>query len=520
VPLRSSTFGDAPSGLELSLAIWQRRKWVALVTFAAALAVAASLAVWLPDLYRATATVLIERQQVSEALVRPSVTAELETRIQTIRQQIMSRTRLTDLIAQLGLYADLTVRMPMDAVVERMRRDIVLDLKGVEQLSGRTATIAFTVSYLGRDPELAARVANTLASIYVDENTRIRGRQATRTAEFLRLQLEKVKHERDDQERRANDFKLRHMAELPQQMDANLASLERLNTQLRLNGENQIRAIDRRERVERQLAEMTAAAAPASTPATELASLRRQLNELGRTYTDEYPDIVRLRAQIGVLEQQVREGPDTGASATGDAARTRALEALREIDRELAALEDEERALRAAIGGYEQRVENAPKRQQEYLELSSGLQSIAERYDTLLERYEEAELAANLEEGSSVEQFRILDTALPPREVAAPNRPRLLALGVAMSLGLALAALVLAERLDTAFHSVDDLRRFTTVPVLVSIPTIATRASRRRQRWRVVLTAVWVMAGLALLVAGVRFVAGGNEDVVRLIART
>jgi succinoglycan biosynthesis transport protein ExoP len=216
---------ESTSGFELGLAIWRRRKWLAVVAFATVLAVTVSLARALPDLYRAKATVLIERQQVSEAFVRPSVTAELETRIQTIRQEIMSRTRVIDLIARFNLYPDLRDRRPVDEIVDRMRKDIQLNPIAVDQLSGRAVTIAFTVSYLGRDPQIVADVANTLAAMYVEENTTVRGRQATRTAEFLGAQLTAIKQEMDAQERLADDFKLRHIGELPQQMEANLASL-------------------------------------------------------------------------------------------------------------------------------------------------------------------------------------------------------------------------------------------------------------------------------------------------------
>ena len=174
-----------------------------------------------------------------------------------------------------------------------------------------------------------ALVANTLASFYVEENTKVRERQATRTAEFLRAQLDSIKKELDEQERLANDFKLRHIGELPQQMEANLASLERLNTQLRLNGENQIRAMDRRERLERQLAEAgpgTAAAVcgPAPTPASELAARKRELNELRRTFTDEYPDVIRVQSEIAALERQLaaesrRRAPAGGTGRSGRA---------------------------------------------------------------------------------------------------------------------------------------------------------------------------------------------------------
>src|SRR5204862_1806458 len=130
-------------GIGPRLDVWARRKWLALLVFAAAFGAAAAVAVSLPDLYRSTATVIVEREQVSEAFVRPSVSAELETRIQLIREQVMSRARLTDLIRRFDLYREWRRKVPLDTVIERMRRDIQLELKGVEQpMSGRSSTIA------------------------------------------------------------------------------------------------------------------------------------------------------------------------------------------------------------------------------------------------------------------------------------------------------------------------------------------------------------------------------------------
>src|SRR5947207_13410138 len=162
-----------------ALDIWSRRKWLALVVFAAIAGGAVSVGLSLPNLYRAAATVLVERQQVSEAFVRPSVTAELETRIQTIHQQVMSRARSTDVITRLGLYPDLRNIVPLEALVERLQREVQLTLKGVEPTGGRSGTIAFSLSYSGRNPRTVAQVANTLAAFYVEENTKSRERQAT-----------------------------------------------------------------------------------------------------------------------------------------------------------------------------------------------------------------------------------------------------------------------------------------------------------------------------------------------------
>jgi succinoglycan biosynthesis transport protein ExoP len=523
------------SELETALEIWSRRKWVALIVFAAIFAAAASLTASLPDLYRATSTVLVETQQISETLVQSTVAAELETRIQTIRQEVMSRTRLWNLITQFDLYQSLRRKgVPFDAIVEQMRRDIDLELKGEQQASGRSPTIAFEIGYAGRDPQVVAGVANALASFFVSENAKIREGQAVRTAEFLKAQLADAKSDMDAHERRAREYNVSHIGELPQQVAANLASLERLNTQLRLNGDNQVRAMDRRDRLERQLvdAEMAAPASPAGGPVPrtrteQLAILRRQLAELRGKFTDQYPDVVRLRTELAALERQLSQPDSPAATATSPATtagrpvdpKTPIFQSIADADRELKTLKAEELALHRSLDSYEQRVENGPKRQEEFQALSRDYNTTKERYETLLKRYEEAQLAASLELGQKVGQFRILDAAVPPRDPAAPNRPRLFAIGLLLAFGLAIGAVLLSERLDTAFHNIEDLRAFVTAPTLFSIPLIATAAERRRRWRRLGLTTVSVVVGLIIIVAGSRALARGNEQIVRLTAR-
>jgi succinoglycan biosynthesis transport protein ExoP len=521
MPYRTSHRGEPSLGLDRAWeAVW-RRKWLALLVFAAVFGAAASVALSLPDIYRATATVLVERQQVSESFVTSSVTAELETRIQTIEQQVMSRTRLTDLISRLNLYPEARKKAPIETLVARMRRDIRLELKGVEQrMTGRNATIAFTITYSGRDPQTVATVANALAGLYVDENTKTREGQAAETASFLKAQLAEVKQQLDAQDGRSSAFKLSHIGELPQQVEANLASLERLNTQLRLNGENQIRGIDRRERLEKQLTDIeSVAAAPApvvSARPGQLATLRQQLHELQSHFTDAYPDVIRLRHEIATLEQRVPE--DASGNPPQDPAQ-RLKQAIADADAELKALKAEELSLRRAITGYEQRVENVPKRQEEFQALSRDYDTTKQRYDTLLKRYEEAQLAESLEQGKKVEQFRMLDSAMPPRDPAAPDPLRLLVMGFIVALGLAAGAVVAAEKFNTAFHDIDDLRAFVGNRTVVRVPLILTAADTRRQRLRCAAVAVSAVAALALLVAGAHYVATGNEQMVHMMER-
>jgi len=510
-------------GFDFVLDIWQRRKWLALLVFIGAFAGAASLAMSLPNLYRATATVLVERQQVSEAFVRPSVTAELETRIQTIHKEVMSRARLADIITRLGLYPEMRGRVPVDAIVDRMRRDIDFSLSGVDQTTGRTAMIAFTLSYSSLDASTVAVVTNALAESYIEENSKSRERQAVRTTEFLRSQLDEIKRTLDTQQQRAGEFKRQHNGELPEQVEVNLSALNRFNDRLRLNGEYQIRTMERRERIEQQLAASNQVPAPVrqeDTGAVELAKLKDQLAQMRTSFSDQYPDVIRLRQQIAVLEQSV---PSTSAADTAppvESSETHTgAQQLIELDRQLASLKSEEALLRQVVGGYEARVENAPNRQQELQQLSRDSDATKERYETLLKRYEEAQMSENLEQGQNVEQFRILDPAVPARRPTAPNRLWLLGMGLVGAIALAIGAVVAAEKLDTTFHTVEDLRAFSLIQPLAVIRRIPTPSEMRTKVVRRTLVTASVMVALALIVFGARYVGSGNEQIVLMTAR-
>jgi polysaccharide chain length determinant protein (PEP-CTERM system associated) len=529
---RSDRYPERAPGLgsDVVLDVWRRRKWIGILAFGAVCAGAGVAAVSLPNLYRASATVLIDRPQVSEAFVRQSVTAELETRIQTIHRQIMSRARLTDIITRLGLYPELRSSVPMDALAEQLRREIQLNLQGVQQSTGRTETIAFTLSYSGRDPQTVAQVANTVAGFYIDENTKSRERQTSGTAEFLKAQLAAVRRELDQQEQRTNEVKLRHTGEL-QLVEVTLAALDRVNTQLRLNSESQIRVMDRRDRLEQQLADAESAppgATQADNPSAQLVKLNEELEQLRRQYSDQYPEVIRVKAAIAALESTSGASGGSNRSDSNGTNRQSALtnssvrfarQALAGVEGELRRLKDEEASLRKQINGYEARIDSSPARQQALQPPSADYDTVNERYQALLKRSEEAQLAENLERGNNTEQFRILDPAIPPIHPAAPNRLWLLVMGLVAALGLGLGAIVAVEKLDTTFHNVDDLQAFTNMPMLARIRRIPTAAGTRRQRFRIALTAGAVVVGLAVIVAGSYYVAGGNEQLVRMTAR-
>lgn len=512
-------------GLELAWAVWNRRKWLAILVFAGSFSAAVSLITFLPSLYRSTTTVLVERQLVPETFVRSTVTSELETRLHTISQESLSRSRLEGLIARFGLYSDLRESVSPEEIIERMRRDIQLEPKGVQPRGRGGATIAFSLSYLGSDPQTVALVTNTLASFFIEENLKVRERQATGTTEFLKVQLQEVKQRLDGQERRVSEFKRRFIGELPQQIQANLATLEGLNAQVRLNSDNQTRALERRGALVKQLAE-AGSFGPEGGPdaiAARIAQLKQELMQLRTRFSDRYPDVIRVRAEIAALERQVAEAKpekehDENELASGSRPHVLQLkQALSQAEAEIKVLKTDERRLLDAIATYQRRVENTPRREQELQELSRDYETTSQLYRSLLTRYEEAQLAESMEQRQKGEQFRVLDPAIATQQPAAPNRVRLLLIGLMLSLGLAAGTVVMAEQLDTSFHTVDDLRAFSKVPVLVSIPRIVTAADVRRRRWQFGLVTVSAMLALAVIVGAAYFLAHENKELLRLL---
>ncbi|HET9481990.1 MAG TPA: GNVR domain-containing protein, partial [Candidatus Polarisedimenticolia bacterium] len=182
-------------------------------------------------------------------------------------------------------------------------------------------------------------------------------------------------------------------------------------------------------------------------------------------------------------------------------------------------LESEEDRLRREIGIYRARVDRAPQREQEFARMSRDHSTTKELYSTLLKRYQEAKIADDLERERKGGQLRILDSAIVPPAPYAPNRGRLMLFALMASLAFAVGVVALAERIDTSFHSVDDLRSFTRVPVLVSIPPLSSRADRWRNRWQFAWRALVTLTGLVLIGAATWSIAHGNLDLAHLLAR-
>ena len=409
------------------------------------------------------------------------------------------------MIDRFDLYQDLRQRVPLEQVIERMRQDILLNQTGGQKGGQGDSISALAISYKGRDPQQVAQVANTLASFYIDENLKAREQQAVETADFLRGQLEEMKQRQEEEEQRLHQFKERYMGELPEQLQSNLKALDNLNTQLRLNGEKRARANEQRAALAQQLAELAGLKVPskhtivvASDPqlnshVTQREKLQQELTKLSRRYGEKHPAIVSLKAEIEALDQLITQKNSTDDDKKNQEQVTRALQnpyaqqlkkEFDTLDAELKALHTEKQDILQSIALYQQRVENTPVRDQELQVLQRDYDSAQGLYQSLLKRQEEAKLAESLEQRQKGEQFRLLESALPPVRPKEPDRRKLILMGLAGALGLAAGAVVLAEQLHPSFHTVDDLHAFSQVPVLVSLPYIVTRADIRRRRWR------------------------------------
>jgi succinoglycan biosynthesis transport protein ExoP len=459
---------------------------------------------------------------VSEQFVRTAVTGDIESRLHIIKQEILGRDRLTKLITRFNLYPELRKGGQLEPALEQMRRDVAIQLTGPELLSGKLKTVAFNLSYTGETQGTVADVANEIAEFYVAQNEAIRSQEAVGTTQFLKTQLEEARKQLDQQESRLRAYTSSHVGELPQQVEVNLATLERLNTQLRLNSEQQIRTLEQRQRLSETIPTTgrTVGTSDANSAAADLLEQKRQdLSQLEARFTSKHPDVLRLKQEIAAQEAATVEvkpavSPED-AMAVGQARGRAAV--VGNLDAELEKQKRDEESLRNTIQGYERRLESVPQRQQEYALIARDHNAAQELYNSLLTRYSEAQVSESMETEKSGERFRILEGAIPPADPSAPNRVRLLMMGGLLALVAAFVIVLGFEQFDTTFHNIDDLRGFTNLPVLASIPRIYPATSTR---WlRTAAATGCLVAVLVIIVTLSARMAEGNEQLVRMLVR-
>ena len=514
--------------LELSdyLDILRRRKWYIVFSILFILFGAGVYSVVAPEQYKSSTTILVIPQRVPEGYVRSTISSRVDERLSTIWTQVLSRTRLLAVMDELGLYKEERKKLPTEVVVEMMRKSIDIQVASVSDRSRRrdSSEDAFTLSVTNENPQFAMMTASRLASYFIDENLKSREQQAVGTSEFLESQLQGTKARLEAQEEKVKQYKLKYMGELPQQLQANLQILSRLQDQLKMNSDATRMAQDRKVYLDAQIgvlesqlnafaAQMAAAGkaardaadagsdapAPSGTSAAALANelsvKKSQLAALSAKYTGMYPEVRRLKDEVAQLEKRLaeamaQEGPSGNAApllrqpagvgtgsgvASGSRERDEILRLRAQgkaLDSEIASLRKDRQGIEKAIADLEARVEKSPRREQEMVSLTRDYDNLKASYDDLLKKKLDADVSQNLEKRQKGEQFQILDPANLPQEPFTPNRKKVFGIAFAAALLVGFGGAIGFEMINPTLRGKRDFQHFFPLPVLASIPVI------------------------------------------------
>lgn len=493
------------------IAILLRRKWMIIFSVLFILFSASVYCVVVPEQFRSSTTILVIPQRVPEGYVRSTVSIRIEERLATIRQQVMSRTRLTTVMEELGLFKEVRKKNPVEEVVENMRKRIDIQVRGND---------AFTLSFVHENRQMAMLATSRLASFFIDENIKVREQQAVGTSEFLDSQLQETKKKLEAQEERVKQYKMRFMGQLPQQMEANLSLLRGFQDRFRSISDSMRSTEDRKAFLEAQAAslersvqvvvideesggEQIIAADPAHALVTELAGKRARLSDLSAKYTEKYPEIQRTRREIQQLELRIAEIRKSSALADNaskkknlpaqqiDRQGSRELQELRRLrsqivlaEQEISSMKKEREEIRKGIDDVQAKVEQSPRREQEMISLTRDYDNLKRSYDDLLRKKLDADISQNLEKRQKGEQFQILDPANLPEEPFKPDRKKVFALAAIAALLLGFGGTFVLEMMDQTIRGTSEFRHFFELPVLASIPILQTQEYARRQTIR------------------------------------
>ncbi|MGC2254772.1 MAG: Wzz/FepE/Etk N-terminal domain-containing protein [Candidatus Acidiferrales bacterium] len=525
-------------GAEDYWAMLRRQRWVIL-----AAAFVCWLLVWgvswlLPSSYESDAVILVQQQQVSPNLVAPSIDVSLEAQLESIRQQVLSRTRLQPIIDTYHLYPRqhgvMAFLDPSDPVDQMSTKDIQIKLvEAPSQKNNQETLTAFDISYSAPTAELAQSVNAKLTELFVQEHAATQQQFSQTTTTFLKTELDDARADLDQQDAKVKAFKTQHEGELPDQLQANLQVLSGLQDELQnneraLSGAEQQRLylqsiVQQYNSVQSDLGNTGDSTVAPETLDKQLKDLEMELAQERSQYTDNYPDVIALKDQIAKtkeLQKQTQEEitsqkkPDKGSDALppGSAVELEngAPTQMMQIQSQLKAnqlqiqgLEGAQKRIESQIATYQARLNATPLVEQQLDEISRGYVESSKNYDVLQQKLQESELSSNLQQNQQGEQFGIVSPPSLPTAPSAPNHLLIslggLGAGIMIGLGLGL----LFEFTHVRIYKESDLEGVVSARVLVGIPKLSTAVEKRR---RIILR--WVERGAVL--AMVVIVVAGN----------
>ena len=479
---------------------------------------------FLPDRYKSSTLILVEQPTMPKNYVVPNVSDDLQSRLQSITQQILSRTRLLLIINKLQLYDNNRRQFTPDEKVELIRKDIDIEL--VRSSQGDQIT-AFKINYSARDPHIAQRVTSELTNLFISENLKVRQKQSEDTTKFLGDQLEIARATLGEQEAKIREFKGGHEGELPSQQASNLQILSGLQAQLQ-NEQDTLNSTKQQRVYLQTLIEQyrslhttsrNAAGAPTSVSAVEqeLIRLKSKLADLSTRYTDRYPEVENLKEEIAKTEtmrdsliaesktkgnngKQFNDGAVT-SDTTDSSSGSTPLQLQGQLQANMAEIANREQSivgLKARVNTYQERLNNEPIREQQLADLTRGYDQSKANYDELLKKQNESEMATSMERMQQGERFSTLDPPSLPLKSDFPNRLKFCGIGLGVGLVLGIVLVGVLETMDDRLHSEKEIKALLSVAIISEIPEIVSlsdeRSSKKKVAFRWAMTALVVAA--------------------------
>ena len=545
------------------LALLRRRKTTILTVAASLLAASAALAFLLPAVYRSTATILIEEQEIPPDLVRSAIATYADQRIETIKQQVLSRSTLWKIVEQYDLYKGLRKRNPPEEILARFVKDIQIDVMNVKVIDKRTqnptqATIAFTLAYDGESAELAQKVANELTSLFLGENLKTRERHAQETTAFLKRESDSLSHHIQELEQKLSGVKQRAEGALPELVQLNMQLMSQVQREI-IESDREIRSLkERKTYLEGELATLkphtpiiSASGERLLDTSERLKALRAQYASASAYLASEHPDIIKLKQELSSLEKEVGATDGRDELSKRLMAERASLAALRErvgalhpdvvrlqdvvasLDRELqaavarpaqpsivkpenpayiniqsqlasttASLQSQETArvdLKRRMAVYAKRVETTPTVEPEYLDLVRDRENSVRKHQEITSRLMEAQVSGELEVQRKGERFSLINPPELPEKPDRPNRLAILLLGAFLAIAGGVGTGVAADNMDRRIYTADQLRRVMRAVPLAVIPYLPTESELVALGRR---RAAVSLAGLGVVLAG------------------
>ena len=459
------------------IAILKRRKMALIFPFVLVLTVAISLAYLLPSIYRSEATILIEAQEIPQDLVETTVTGFVQERIQGISKKLLTRENLWHIVEKLDLYSDYRSPENRSEIVSEMSKSTEIEMvetRTNERGKQGNATIAFKVAFEAKDPDVAQLVTNELASLYTEENKRLRSKHANEVSEFLNAEGDRLSKQITELESQLAEFKQNQQSQLPELMNLNLQLYEKTDSEIERTKEK-IRTLE--DRVNALQAELTItkpyqdisinADQKVLTESERRRLLIAEYKQLSTKYSAEHPDIIKLRRQIDALGG---ESSDSGAPVNPVyvSLRTQLNAASENLKSERAKLLQ----LNEKLSEFETRLFHTPVVERDYRLLSRDYENAKKKYDEIKDKQLEARLAIDLETSSKGQRFTIVQPANTPDTPVRPNRLGIAFLGFLLACAGGIGAVTIREYMDNTIYNARDLYSVFRAPPLVAIPNI------------------------------------------------